>query len=129
MTPRQLADLFDRIGFSRAAAARELGIDERTLRRKLNGTAMIERVIELAARHLETLHQARIVRPATPPLVNEPLPPVTIGEGARPPQRPQVDGSTATAHQAPPAPTSSLLGPPRPTSQVLARMAEIKTRS
>lgn len=90
---------------------------------------MIERVIELAAHYLEIVHRSRIVRPTTPPLVNEPLPPVTIGEGARPAPSPQVIGSTAGAHKAPPAPTSSLLGPPRPTSQVLARMAEIKTRS
>jgi hypothetical protein len=131
MTPRQLAALFDRIGLSRAAAARALGIDERTLRRKLNGDQVIERVIELAASHLETLHSQRPQE--LPRLTLPPAPQIPATLGARPPAEilgpAQQSTQSATPHKAPPAPTGSLLGPPRPASPILARMAEIKTRS
>ena len=48
MTPDQLRDLLTRAGLSQRGAARELGIDERTMRRYVAGDLPVPRVVELA---------------------------------------------------------------------------------
>lgn len=48
MNSKQLQGLLDRIGISQRAAARELGINERTMRKYVAGDAEIPKTIELA---------------------------------------------------------------------------------
>lgn len=50
MTPDQLRKLLDRAGLSQRAAARLLGIDERTMRRYASGEYPVPVVVEYAIR-------------------------------------------------------------------------------
>jgi hypothetical protein len=52
MTPKQLQKLLDSAELSQRGAARELDINERTMRKYVAGDSPIPRVIELAVRHL-----------------------------------------------------------------------------
>ena len=52
MTPAELRDLLARAGLSQRAAARELHIDERTMRRYCAGQLPVPRAIELALRFI-----------------------------------------------------------------------------
>ena len=51
MTAKQLRKLLERAGLSQRAAALELGLNERTMRRYVAGEP-IPRVVELAAKYL-----------------------------------------------------------------------------
>jgi predicted transcriptional regulator len=50
VTPAQLQKMIDRAGLSQRGIARELGINERHMRRYVAGDAVIPRHIEIAAR-------------------------------------------------------------------------------
>lgn len=52
MTPRQLQKFLEDYGFTQRGAARELGIDERTMRRYVAGDSPLPRVVEFALRWL-----------------------------------------------------------------------------
>jgi DNA-binding XRE family transcriptional regulator len=52
MTANQLQKLLDRAGISQRGAARELGINERTMRLYVAGDAVIPRTVELACKYL-----------------------------------------------------------------------------
>lgn len=52
MNSKQLQDLLDRIGISQRAAARELNINERTMRKYVAGDAEIPKTVELALTRL-----------------------------------------------------------------------------
>ena len=60
MTPAQLRELLARAGLSQRAAARELHIDERTMRRYCAGQLPVPRVVELALAGLLTDNQIHI---------------------------------------------------------------------
>ncbi len=48
MTPLQLQKLLDRAGLSQRGAARELGINERTMRKYISGDSSVPRTVEFA---------------------------------------------------------------------------------
>lgn len=50
MTGGQLQKLLDRAGLSQRGAAKALGINERTMRKYVAGTAAVPRAIEIAVR-------------------------------------------------------------------------------
>jgi len=52
LTPRQLAQLLAAAGLSQRGAARELAINERTMRRYVSGEQPVPRVVALALAYL-----------------------------------------------------------------------------
>jgi plasmid maintenance system antidote protein VapI len=50
VTPAQLQKMIDRAGLSQRGLARELGINERHMRRYIAGEAAIPKTVEIAAR-------------------------------------------------------------------------------
>ena len=52
MTPRQLKKFLEDAGFTQRGAARDLGIDERTMRRYVAKNARVPRLVEYAVRWL-----------------------------------------------------------------------------
>jgi hypothetical protein len=52
VTANQLQKLLDRAGISQRGAARELDINERTMRLYIAGDAVIPRTVELACKYL-----------------------------------------------------------------------------
>jgi hypothetical protein len=52
VTAGQLQKLLDRAGISQRGAAKELGINERTMRLYVAGDAVIPRIVELACKYL-----------------------------------------------------------------------------
>lgn len=58
MTAAELQKAIDRAGYSQAGAAREMGIDRRTLMRYLSGEYPVPRLVELAVKALPAPHQA-----------------------------------------------------------------------
>lgn len=55
MTPMQLQKLLDKAGLSQRGAARELEINERTMRKYIAGDSAIPRTVEFALRWLAHL--------------------------------------------------------------------------
>ena len=55
MTPVQLTALLERASLSQSEAARQLGINARTMRKYIAGDAPIPKVVELALRYVAQL--------------------------------------------------------------------------
>ena len=65
MNAKQFCAALDRAGLSRNQAARDLGLDPRTVRRYVAGDLPVPRVVELALLGLATLREAPAKRRAS----------------------------------------------------------------